>query len=152
MDPTIATILGAILGALLTGPVAYYFTKKLAAIQRFNAAASKIRAAFAPAQAKIRTSGYANGIELRNFFYDEIMAHAAAVEEFRPFASDSHAYQEAWDIYQQTINHSRHTNNGEYLWQSNILETEEGVSRPDFTEIIIQKIDNILHFANPMNE
>ena len=46
MDPTFATILGALLGALLTGPIAYYFTKKLLHLQEFNKAAILFRNSF----------------------------------------------------------------------------------------------------------
>ena len=44
MDNTIATLLGAGMGALLTGPITYYFTNKLFERQKFEAAASKFRA------------------------------------------------------------------------------------------------------------
>lgn len=46
MDPTIATILGALLGAFLTGPTTYYFTKKLLHLQEFNKAATLFRNSF----------------------------------------------------------------------------------------------------------
>ena len=50
MDPTIATILGAILGALLAGPITYFFTKNLISIQEFNKAASIFRSSFVDEQ------------------------------------------------------------------------------------------------------
>ncbi len=46
MDPTIASMLGVILGALLTGPLTYYFTKKLALRQTLNNAATNFRLSF----------------------------------------------------------------------------------------------------------
>jgi hypothetical protein len=113
--------------------------------EEFNRAAAKLRSAFAPAQAKMRLKRYSSGIELRDFFYDDISIHASAFEEFRPFIGDSHAYEKAWDEYEKTINYERYTNNEEYLWTSDVLETEEGISR--FSEAITQKIDVILHFA-----
>jgi len=117
--------------------------------ENFNTAAAKLRAAFAPAQSKIITEFYADGRKLRDFFYEEISIHAAAIEEFRPFVSDNIAYQKAWDDYQKTINHERGTNNEEYLWTSNVFETEEGIIPPNFTGAIIDKIEKILHIASP---
>lgn len=150
MDPAIATILGAILGALLTGPLTYYFTKRLAGIQSFDAAGAKLRAAFAPAQSKITTEFYADGRKLREFFYEALPVHAAAIEEFRPFAGDGVAYQKAWKEYQKTINHKRGTGNDEWAWVSDVFETEAGPIPPGFKERIINTIDNILHFASPV--
>lgn len=120
--------------------------------QEFNRATAKLRSVFAPAQSKIITEFYTDGRKLRDFFYEKLGVHAAAMEEFRPFASDGDSYQRAWDEYQKTINHKRDTDNEEHTWTSNVMETEEGIRLPSFTGVILQKIENILHFADLYKE
>jgi len=117
--------------------------------QEFIVASARLRAAFAPAQSKMITDFYSAGRKLRDFFYEELGVHAAAVEMFRPFASDGASYQKAWDEYQKTINHERGTNNEEWPWTSNVFETGEGIHPPNFTGVINEKIKSILHFASP---
>ncbi len=166
-DPVWAAIIsgalgvgGAILGTVLGGKMSRRTSVEAIAAsnenaiaimkdQEFIVASARLRAAFAPAQSKIIIEFYADGRKLRDFFYEELGVHAAAVEMFRPFASDGVAYQKAWDEYQKTINHERGTSNEEWPWTSNVFETEEGIIPPNFTGAILDKIEKIFHFASP---
>lgn len=71
--------------------------------QEFNAAASKLRAAFAVTKTKLYLAGKSGDVNLREFFDNELPGHVAAIEKFRPFAGDRNAYQEALENYRKTI-------------------------------------------------
>lgn len=99
MDPTVATILGALLGALLTGPVTYYFTKKLASIQKYDSAASKFCAAvlyelvgFYPINQHWEKKEF-------HRLYDSIPRINSAAAEFRFFVTSKTDFDAAVDEY-----------------------------------------------------
>lgn len=73
--------------------------------EEHNRAAAKLRAAFAPAQARISLIDPDRGHPVCNILRELIPSHAAAIEEFRPFVpeSDRIKYQEAWEDYYETI-------------------------------------------------
>ena len=129
-------IVGALLGALLS----YRFAIKLANINAANAAKqaetnairdarAKFRAAFAPAIAQIylaRHHGTHDTPIVGNILKETLVAHAAAIEEFRPFVSDSAAYQEAWEKYRKTVRQDNHDiNTAEWATDAALWSTVE---------------------------
>lgn len=116
-------------------------------ITEFNRAASSFRSAFAPAQGKIYIAIRNGDTNIFNFFDSEFLVHAAAVEKFRPFASDGRYYQEAWDDYRKTIYDDQFLTSKE-RWTSNITADDTGEYETVFLEIINDKINNLLHFAS----
>lgn len=143
-ENVINTIIGGIIGIAGT-----YFGHKLTKaasvenirITEFNRAAAKLRATFAPAQARIflfNINTPEDGHILCNFIGEYIPGHAAAIEEFRPFVpiSNRDAYQKAWDKYRQLAAQTPATTNGQSF--------ERGVPIGQFFE---EKIHGILSFA-----
>lgn len=116
---------GAIIGAIIAGPIAYYFSQKLIRqthnnalevikITEHNKSVAAFRATFAHALAflnlaeKHRGDTSDNGIsisEVDKFLRDSILNHASAIEQFRPFMpeSDRTAYQKAWEDYRYEV-------------------------------------------------
>lgn len=139
-------IVGALLGALLS----YRFAIKLANINAANAARqaetnafrdarAMFRAAFAPAIAQIylaRHHGTHDTPIVGNILKDSLVAHASAIEEFRPFVCDSAAYQEAWEQYRKTVRQDNH----------DIDTAEWGADAPVWSTVEA-KINAILAFA-----
>ncbi len=145
MDPTVATILGALLGALLTGPVAYYFTKKLASIQKYDSAASKFRAAVI--------------YELTGFFpvdqhwekkefhrlYNSIPRISGAAAEFRYFVARKSDFDKAVNAYTQYCR-EKTTENVFVLDYSKSMPGSR--STKDYMEEFKNIVEHILSFAN----
>lgn len=97
-------ILAAILGALVTVLITYWFSLRINFAQSKSIAIAKLRAVFAPTLAFIDIFQRSNEIgtaAIDNYVAEVVRLHAAATEEFRPFASNSIAYQEAWNRYYQ---------------------------------------------------
>lgn len=119
--------------------------------QEFNRASARLRAAFAPAKAHIRFPQSLGNEEARSFFEKAFVHHAVAIEEFRPFAKDSVAYQNAWNEYQATINGDDAMGDADLKWSSGFITHDEKTGNLDFLPYIESKIDNILHFSQPNN-
>lgn len=108
-----AAILGALMGAWITYRFALGLTEKqfnnsrtLADREAVRSSVAKFRAAFAPALAEIylaRHHGPHDTPVVGDILKKSLLAHAYAIEEFRPFASDGAAYQEAWEEYRKTV-------------------------------------------------
>jgi len=112
---------GVILGAILAGPIAYYYSRKLVLqthrnaietiqISEHNKSVASFRAAFAPALAFLylakKQKTPSEGItEIDKFLRDSISGHATAIEEFRFFVpkSERTAYQQAWEKYRYEV-------------------------------------------------
>ena len=112
------TVVGALIGAV----IAYWLTAKLEVFKERRVACTNLRAAFAPAVAQIylaRHHGTHDTPVVGNILKESLVFHASSVEEFRPFASDGVAYQEAWEQYQKTV---RQDNSS--------IDTAEWVSAP----------------------
>src|SRR5260370_1353773 len=93
-------------GAFIAALVAYWLTVMLEKSRERRAACAKLRSAFAPALAAIylgRHHGTHDRPVVGNALKDSLLAHASAVEEFRPFASDQTTYQHAWEDYRKTV-------------------------------------------------
>jgi hypothetical protein len=149
---------GAIIGAILAGPVTYFFSRKLIdkshrnsldiiKVSEFNSAAAKFRATFAPTQVKLSIRRELGNIGLRKFFDEEFALHATAIEEFRPFASDAYAYQKAYDEYKKALYDDDALGDANLRWNSNILISDDGDKHKDFIEHIKSKIEDVLYFA-----
>ena len=96
------TILGALIGTL----AGYWLARLLAERNSFIAARAKLRAAFAPALGQIylaQKHGDHDRPSIEDFVKNNLLAHASAIEEFRPFvaSSKSAAYQGAWEDYRK---------------------------------------------------
>ena len=141
---------GVILGALLTGPIAYYYSKKLILqthknaieairITEFNKSVAAFRAAFAPTFAFIylaKTHGLTHEApDVDKFLKEAFLVQASAIEEFRFLVPKSgrEDYQKAWDEYYKTAQ------GGTFV--------EKFIGNDDPLAFIEQKIRNILQFA-----
>jgi hypothetical protein len=65
-----------------------------------------LRTAFASALATIylaRYHGEHDQSDIDKILKNELLHHASAIEEFRPFVSDSCGYQKAWEDYRKII-------------------------------------------------
>jgi hypothetical protein len=141
-----------VLGALISALVAHRLALKLTAVQAANAlaldknrfeqeAAAKLRAAFAPALAIIYLARHHGTHDVPNvdaFVKKELLNHASAIEEFRPFVANgqSISYQEAWEDYRKAARQDQFATTGEE-WGTN---AEPG-------ELLEKKIHIILDFA-----
>ena len=96
------TVLGALIGVL----AAYWLTTHLEQFKERRMASRALRSAFAPALAIIylgRHHGTHDRPQVGNILKTQLLAHASAVEEFRPFVRDSAVYQGAWEDYRKTV-------------------------------------------------
>lgn len=141
-----------VLGALISALVAHRLALKLTDVQADNAlaldknrfereAVAKLRAAFAPALAIIYLARHHGTHDVPNvdaFVKKELLNHASAIEEFRPFVSlcKRAAYQEAWEEYRKIARQDQFATGGEE-WGVN---AEPG-------EFLEKKINAILTFA-----
>lgn len=131
------TVVGALIGAV----VSYWLTAKIEALKERRAACANFRTSFAPAIAQIylaRHHGTHDTPVVGNILKDLLVSHASAVEEFRPFVSDSAAYQEAWEQYRKMV---RQDNND--------IDTSEWGTDAPLWSTVEAKIHAILEFAKP---
>lgn len=141
-----------VLGALISALVAHRLALKLTDVQAANAlaldknrfereAVAKLRAAFAPALAIIYLARHHGTHDVPNvdaFVKKELLNHASAIEEFRPFVSlcQRTGYQAAWEEYRKTARQDPFETAGQE-WGAN---AETG-------KILEEKIHAILAFA-----
>ena len=93
-------------GAFIAAIAAYWLAIKLEESKERRAACAQLRSAFAPALATVylgRHHGTHDRPVVGNVLKESLLAHASAVEEFRPFAADREAYQHAWEEYRKTV-------------------------------------------------
>jgi len=99
------TIVGALIGAI----AAYWLSTHLERFKEHREARTKFRAAFAPALALLgiarRHGSTHNAPDIDGILGASLLNHAAALEEFRVFATSSKrsGYQEAWENYCKTV-------------------------------------------------
>lgn len=137
------TVLGALIGALS----AYWLSTHLEQFKEHRAACAKLRAAFAPALAMIylaRHHGTHDRPDDVAFIKSELLRQAAAVEEFRPFVSESDklSYQTAWENYRRDARKDDFDRTGDE-WAR---QAEKKRAVPS-GEIIEEKIHVLLRFA-----
>lgn len=151
---------GTIVGVLIAGPVTYFFSIKLIVhshrntveairITEFSRASAKLRSVFAPAQVKLSLPRELGNIEVRKFFDEAFFLHAAAIEEFRPFASNGTAYQKEYEEYKKALHEDDALGDADLRWNSGMVLSKDGKETIDFLYFISEKIENILHFASP---
>ena len=129
------TVVGALIGVLS----AYWLAIHLERIKERRVACAKLRAAFAPALGQIylaQNHGDHDRPPIDTFVKSNLLAHASAIEEFRPFVADCAAYQEAWEVYRKLANDSL---------DSDIRDREIGCPTGSALE---QSINKVLSFAN----
>lgn len=151
MDPTIAsiigTITGAIIGAALTGPVTYCFTKKLMRRQGFNRVAAEFRAAFTEEKRLLSKPFIVFDkpkIKAFDIIDRALVKHENATILFRPHicASKITSFNDAWTQYaeqdKQKVPSYPHI---QYDSQGNEEREKE------IREIILHRINHLLTFA-----
>jgi hypothetical protein len=93
----------------LGGAVGFLSARKISDRNALATASAKLRAAFAPALAKIdlhkRHGSAHDQPDVTGFFNSAVLDHAVAIEEFRVFVPTckNAAYQEAWEQYLQSV-------------------------------------------------
>lgn len=96
------TIVGALIGAL----AGYWLATRLERFRERRAAGAKLHVAFAPALGQIylaQRHGTHDRPSIEDFVKNNLLAHASAVEEFRPYVKncDRSKYQEVWENYRK---------------------------------------------------
>jgi len=143
----ISQFAGTISSAIVGGAIGFFSAKCISDRNVRAAAAGKFRASFAPAQAKLFSARSIGNHDLREFFGTVFLDHAAAIEEFRPFVSDSVSYQKAWDEYQKTIYADDALGDANLRWSSGMMVNEQGDNILDFLDVIDKRIKAILSHA-----
>lgn len=148
------TILGVFIGGRMNGKTseaAISASNKNAInimrMEAFNFAAAKLRAAFAPAQVKLSLPRELGNVEARKYFGETFLVHAAAIEEFRPFVSDSVSYQKACDEYRNALFSDDALGDAKLRWDSGMMINEHGDNTLDFLNVIDERIKAILNHA-----
>ncbi len=150
MDPTIATILGAILGALLTGPVTYYFTRNLMRWQELNKAGATFRATFTYEirilQKYSKKPEHINEQTVLELLTGSIVKHEHACIRFRPYLCETKqvSFDHAWQEY-------CHPQGGDpSRMPGPLFEYFIDKSNHDAVNLILSKIEKLLSFAKPV--
>jgi hypothetical protein len=152
MDPSLATIYGAIIGAVLAGPVSYYYSKRLVEqtnkhnietirITEFNNAAAKFRAAFVDDMYAIRQAISTPISDDQGFFLmSKIHKGAVTVETlerakimFEPYLTTDElkGFNAAWKNYIE--------------WQQHI---QDDTSNIEVTFAMLRYLENLLKYAD----
>ena len=148
MDPTIASMLGVILGALLTGPITYYFTKKLALRQTFNNAAINFRLSFID---EIRFIDRFYAVDRAGRDIPEVLVSAADKHEtalivFKDgFLSKSQRteIEKAWQAYTGDDKLMGKYTFRQYATKGNLKDGEK------IRQLVLGRINALLKFAEP---
>lgn len=140
-------IISAILGALVGAWITYRFSLGLIVKQNSLNAAAKLRASFAPTLAMIylaRHHGTHDRPDDDAFIKNNLILHAAAVEEFAPFVPKGKRdeYQKAWEEYRQAARKDIYTRAAD----ERIVKEEESRDVA-YGEIIEKSIHDILEYA-----
>lgn len=140
-------VVSAILGALVGAWITYRFSLGLVSKQNSINASAKFRATFAPTLAMIylaRHHGTHDRPDDDKFIKDNLLLHASALEEFRPFvpAGKRAEYQQAWEEYRQAAREDIYMRTAEE-W----AVTEEEDRDVAHGEIIEKRIHKIIKYA-----
>jgi hypothetical protein len=99
----------SLLGVVVGGAIGFFSARTISNRNAKAGAAARLRAAFAQGLAQIeldRLHGSTHDQpDVKAFFKAALLAHAAAIEEFRPFVSGAkrQSYQQAWDRYVRSV-------------------------------------------------
>ena len=99
MDQTITAILGAVFGALITGPITFFYTKRAVATQEFVNASASFRNSFANEQTMLEVATL-EVFQILN--RDAFLKHQTAKIIFEPFLSGKRlvSFQADWQTYE----------------------------------------------------
>ncbi|MGK2900528.1 MAG: hypothetical protein ACSLE9_17890 [Burkholderiaceae bacterium] len=87
-------------GTIAGGLVGYFSSRRISDRSARAAAVAKLRSAFAPTLAKLSILNGSDLAEIGAFLNEALGGHAAAIEEFRPFArKGGRPYEQAWNEY-----------------------------------------------------
>ena len=143
---------GTIIGAIIAGPIAYWFSKRLIQAnhknaidlvqgQEFNKAAACFRTAFIKEQRLLSLDSLADraGHTASDIFKAAIDRHESAMLRFKPFVCKSQVeeYKKAWKDY---AGESRHAEQ---------YSTTDSIKIPIKKTLALSKIEKLLKFAEP---
>ena len=152
MDPAFATILGTILGALLAGPVTYFFTKKMMQRQQFYKAASVFRSVFVDEIIICREIASEELGEdlIGDVITSAIGKHERAMILFRPHLDNSLlvGFDKAWNEY-SCRNKSTELNNNPIL--SEYGTTFDIKEEKKMRHLVHSRIERLFEFASMKN-
>jgi len=140
-------IIGGAVSAAMGGLIGYFSARRISDRNTRATAVAKFRAAFAPAQVKLSLPRSIGNTEVREYFDEAFLFHATAIEEFRPFARDSIAYQKACDDYRKTLRDNDALGDARLRWDSGMMVNEHGDNPLDFLDVIDKKIKIVLGHA-----
>ena len=103
-QPVVSAVLGIIFGVLISGPITYYFTKKLLPLQEFYREASVFRDAFVKEQRLLTIGSFIekpNNLTAQDIVANAINRHEIAMLRFKPFVpiDQYDNYEKAWNDY-----------------------------------------------------
>ena len=137
-SPVATTIIGGLIG---------YFSAILVSKRNARVAAvAKFRAAFAPAVARIGFAGDDDASDLKAFFKSEILVHAAAIEEFRPFVSESTSYSKTYSEYCEVLKNF-HGDLDEVAWLIKISHNYGGNIKSFYSDLL-SKTKKVMDLAS----
>ena len=132
---------------IASGVIGYLSARRISNRNARAAAVAKLRAAFAPAQVKLSLPKSIGNVEVREYFDNAFLLHAAAIEEFSPFACDSVAYQKAFDDYRKALYDNDALGDARLRWDSGMMVDVQGENALDFLVVISDRIKAILNQA-----
>lgn len=149
MDPAIATIIGAVVGALITGIAAYYFSIRLGRRHDFNKAAATFRSVFTDELRQLN-----DYVTLPEDINDEAILemlkssrtkYENAFIQFKPYlgSSKKDSFEKAWQdfCYPQGGNPKQ--------MPGPFYEYFIDLPKTDAVNLVIIKINGLLEFAKP---
>jgi hypothetical protein len=139
-------------GVALGGLIGFYSSNRTSNKVIRATACAKFRASFAPAVARISIASESDAVEIRAFFKTEVLVHAAAIEEFRPFVRDSSAYEKACENYYAIINDFAVQKDQEpALWEIKIVLKYGGLPKkgiPEFYAALTSVLKAMIQIAS----
>ena len=164
MDPTIATILGTILGACLAGPITFHYSKRLIRQshkntievfkrQEFNKAAAQFRNAFLGEtlylRDNVRIKGVGTSTRTNEVLNTAIFKHMKALVRFEPFLSvkEREVMYRAWDEYCHPEGTPQDQSKKRDFRFNGYMDIEDSKGGEEAKNIALQNINKILEFA-----
>lgn len=143
---------GIIVGAIIAGPITYFFSRKLIneshknalaiiKITEFNKAAASFRASFIKEQRLLTLDSVADktGLTAVDIIKEAIDRQEIAMIRFEPFVceSDIDAYKKAWKEYAGDSKHFEQ------------YSTVRHIDIPEKKKLALDRINNLLKYAKP---
>lgn len=149
MSPETATVIGAVVGAIIAGVTAYFFSVRLMRQQEFNRAAAEFRTVFVEVQRALKKDHIydvavaKNGKKVVQILDADIIKHEMAMILFGHYLPHYklHGFNKAWNEYYCKDNWDiplmRYAQDGDYDPQKEI----------ELMKLALKRIDNLLEFA-----